>query len=274
MSPAPKPSEYLPRILGTRQPSARKVTELVVVGKDHVAALAMMLALFREHKVDLFGIESQSMPETKLFVISAYVGLESSDCTVETMLGLLRNLIAVQSADGTEMGISRYNRFLFPVVALDGTRLVITSTENLTDVEAAFSKLPEDTGNLVLFATGRQSGLALTRSLRRTHPGTSQQAMLIAAEDELRTSGWGLASFDLSAMERGAVTVGIREPIIANTGGAGDSWTTYGLCAGIIEGIFGMVGHVGERSYSKKTRQLKFKLVELMAGQSLQGIGI
>jgi|GEM_PF-5953321 hypothetical protein len=270
----PKPAEYLPRILGTKQASARKVIELVVVGKDHVEALAMMLVMFRDHKVDLLGLASQSMPETKLFVISAYVCLESSDCSVETLLGLLRNLLAVQSADGTEMGISRYNRFLFPVVALDGTRLVITSTENLTDVETAFSKLPEDTGNLVLFATGRQSGLALTRALRRSNPGTSQQAMLMAAEDELRTSGWGLASFDLSAMERGTVAVVVRDPIIANTAGAVDSWTTYGLCAGVVEGIFGMVGHVGERSYSTKARQLRFKVVELSAGQSLHGIGI
>jgi hypothetical protein len=246
----------------------------VVVGKDHVEALAMMLVLFRDHKVELFGLESQSLPESKLFIISAYVGLESAGCSVEELLGLLRNLLAVESAEGMEMGISRNNRFLFPVVALDGTRLVITSTENLTDVETAFSKLPEDTGNLVLFATGRQSGLALTRSMRRSNPGTSQQAMLIAAEDELRTSGWGLASFDLSAMERGTVAVVIRDPIISNISGAVDSWTTYGLCAGVVEGIFGMVGHVGERSYSAKAKQLRFKLVELSAGQSLHGIGI
>jgi hypothetical protein len=270
----PKPAEYLPRILGTKQPHARRVTELVVVGKDHVEALEMMLGLFREHKIELYGLESPSMPETKLFIISANVGLESSDCSVEALVALLRNLLSVQSADGTEMGISRYNRFLFPVVALDGTRVVITSAENLTDVEAAFSKLPEDSGNLVLFATGRQSGLALTRSLRRSLPGTSQQAMLIAAEDELRTSGWGLASFDVSAMERGAVAVAIRDPIIPKNLGVTESWTTYGLCAGIVEGIFGMVGHIGERSFSTKTGLLRFKLVELTAGQSLHGIGI
>ncbi len=270
----PKPAEYLPRILGMKQPDSRKVTELVVVGKDHLEALAMMLALFRDHKVDLFGLESQGMPETKLFIISAYIGLDSSDCSVDSLLDLLRNLLAVQSAEGREMGLSRYNKFLFPVVALDGTRLVITSTANLTEVETAFSKLPEDTGNLVLFATGRQSGLALTRSLRRSNPGTSQQAMLVTAEDELRTGGWGLASFDLSTMEKGTVSVVIRDPIFANVPGAAESWTTYGLCAGIVEGIFGMIGHVGDRSYSAKAKQLRFKLVELSAGQSLHGIGV
>jgi len=171
------------------------------------------------------------------------------------------------------MGISRYNRFLFPVVALDGSRLVIQSTDNLVQVEASFAKLPVDTGNLVLFAMGRQSGLALTRSLRRSGQGTSQQAMLLTAEDELRTSGWGLASFDLSQMERGTVGVAVKDPIFANSEGVKESWTTYGLCAGLIEGIFGMVGHVDEQSYSAKARQLKFKLVELTPSQNARGMG-
>ena len=43
--------------------------------------------------------------------------------------------------------------------------------------------------------------------------------MLLTAEDELRTSGWGLASFDLSQMERGTVGVVVRDPIFASSEG-------------------------------------------------------
>jgi hypothetical protein len=269
----PTPEEYLPRILGTRRSGEHHVTELVIVGRDQTEALAAMLALFRDHKVELFGLDSQSLPETKHFVITAFVGLKSADCSLEALLSLLRNLLAVESAKGTDMVDPRYEGFLFPVMALDGTRLVITSTENLTQVERAFSKLAEEKGNLVLFATGRQSGLALTRAFRRSDPGATQQAMLATAEDEVRTSGWGLVSFDVSRLEKGYVSVVVTDPIIISDPDATESWMTYGLCAGLIEGIFGMAGHVGERSYSVKARELKFKLTELSIGRGSEAMG-
>jgi len=270
----PSPAEYLPRILGSGLSADRDVTELVIVGLDQIEALSRMLDLFRDHKVELFGLESQSLPDTKHFVITAYAGLRSSDCSLETLLGLIRDLLSVQSAKGSELKGSRYEKFLFPIVALDGSRLVITKTETLTEVESHFSKLSEEKGCLVLFATGRQSGLALIRELRRFHQSQTQRDMLVSAEDELRTGGWGLATFDVSQMEEGTVGVVVKDPIMVNSPRARESWLTYGLCAGLIEGIYGMVGHVGkERSFSAGAKELKFKLVELTADQKIQGMG-
>ncbi|MDA4135912.1 MAG: peroxiredoxin family protein, partial [Thaumarchaeota archaeon] len=66
------PDDYQPRILGTGQSSKVPVTELVIVGKDQLEALRKLLDAFKEHGVELLGLESQSMPQTKLFVITAF----------------------------------------------------------------------------------------------------------------------------------------------------------------------------------------------------------
>jgi hypothetical protein len=255
-------------------PSHADVTELVVVGRDQIEALLRMLTLFRDHKVGLLGLESQGLPETSHFIITAYADTKAADCSLETLLGLLRELFAVESAEGAALSGSRYDRFLFPVVALDSSRLVITSAENLAQVERYFSKLPREAGTQVLFEMGRQSGLAITRSLRRSHTHVPQKEMLAMAEDELRTSGWGLFDFDVAEMERGTVGVTVRDPIVMNVSGATESWMTFGLCSGLIEGIYGMAGYVsGKHAYSEKTRQIKFKLIELSSLQKTEESG-
>jgi len=274
MPPGLGPDDYQPRILGSGRSSQVPVTEIVIVGRDQVEALTRLLEAFRAHKVELLGLESQSLPGTKLFVITAYTDMASADLPLEKLLALLRRILAVQSARGVELDPSNYDRFLFPVVAVDGSRLVISTAESLAQVEKYFSKLPEDTGTLLLFATGRQSGLALVRALRRSHPGEFQSQMLGHAVDELRTSGWGLFSIDISLMEAGMVKVSVKSPVITDVAGATESWMTYGLCAGVIEGIYGMVGIVSDhRSYSDASNQLKFKLVELTPDQRIKGIG-
>jgi hypothetical protein len=255
-------------------PESSNVTEFVIVGKDQIEAITKILALFKEHKVGLVGLASQSLPQVDHFVITAYTDIKSSDLTLPALLDQLRDLLAIESAKGAELGGSRYDKLLFPVLALDASRLVITSAENLAQVENYFSKLPRETGTQALFEVGRQSGLAIVRSLRRLHPREPQKGMLAMAEDELRTSGWGLFSFDVSEMEHGIVGVSVREPIMMNVLGAKESWITYGLCSGLVEGIYGMAGYVsGGHAYSEKTKQMKFKLVELTSDQRDEGSG-
>src|SRR5271154_6011983 len=218
------PDDYQPRILGTGQSSNVPVTELVIVGKDQLEALRKLLDAFKEHGVELLGLESQGMPQTKLFVITAFTNMESADCPLEELLGLLRKLLVIKSARGAQLGGSIYERFLFPVVALDGSRLVVLTTENLAEIERYFSKLSQEDGNLVIFATGRQSGLALIRSLRRAHPGEFQHEMLGMAVDELRTSGWGIFDFDVAMLESGEIKVAVKDPIMMGVAGATESW--------------------------------------------------
>jgi len=268
------PHNYQPRILSTGHASKTPVTELVIVGKDQLEALTRLLDAFRQHKVALLGLESQGMPETKLFVITAFTDLQSADCSLEYLLAKLREFPVVDSAKGAELGGSAYERFLFPVVALDGSRLVVSTAENIAEVGKYFSTLKQEDGNLVIFATGRQSGLALVRSLRRSHPGEFQNEMLGMVVDELRTSGWGVFAFDVSKMEAGSIMVTVTDPITMDVEGSKESWLTYGLSAGVIEGIYGMVGNIGaNRTRSADTKTLKFKLVELMAGQTVDGMG-
>jgi hypothetical protein len=244
------------------------VTEFVVVGRDQIEAITRMLALLKDHKVELLGLESQGLPESLHFVITAYTDMRAADCSLDELLVLLRDLLVVDSAEGASLSSSRYDKFLFPIVALDSSRLVITSAENLAQVEGHFSKLPRDGGTLVLFEMGRQSGLAIARSLRRSHTHVSQKQMLEMSADELRTSGWGLFKFDVAEMESGSVGVEVRDPIMMNIPGATESWWTYGLCSGLVEGIYGMAGYVsGPHTYSEKTKQIKFKLVELSRAQ-------
>jgi hypothetical protein len=75
-------------------------------------------------------------------------------------------------------------------------------------------------------------------------------------------------------LESGEIKVAVKDPIMMDVAGATESWLTYGMCAGVIEGIYGMVGNISvDRSYSASTNQLKFKLVELTAGQTVDGLG-
>jgi hypothetical protein len=255
-------------------PESSNLTEFVIVGKDQIESLTRILALFKEHRVGLVGLESQSLPEVDHFVITAYTDIKSADLTLPALLDQLRDVLAIESARGAELGGSRYDKFLFPVIALDASRLVITSAENLAEVESYFAKLPRKTGTQALFEAGRQSGLAIVRSLRTLHPRDPQKTMLDMAEDELRTSGWGLFSFDVSELEQGTVGVSVRDPIMMNILGAKESWMTYGLCSGLVEGIYGMAGYVsGGHAYSEKTKQMKFKLVELTSDQRDDGSG-
>jgi hypothetical protein len=268
------PDEYRPRILSTGHASKTPVTELVIVGRGQLEALTELLDAFRKYKVELLGLESQSLPDTKLFVITAFTDMRSASCSLEYMLGMLRSLLGVDSAKGGELGGSAYERFLFPVVALDGSRLVVFTAENIAEVGRYFSTLKREDGNLVIFATGRQSGLALVRSLRRSHPGEFQNEMLGMVVDELRTSGWGVFSFDVSSLEAGSIRVAVTDPITMSVDGSKDSWLTYGMCAGVIEGIYGMVGNISaNRTRSADKRTMKFKLVELLAGQTVDGLG-
>ena len=268
------PDEFKPRVLGLGHSSVSSVTEFVVVGKDQIEALTRMLGLFRDHRVRLVGLESQSLPGNAHFIITAYADMNSADCSLEAMLGVLRAVLAIESANGADLRGSRYDRFLFPVVALDASRLVIMSAESLAQVENYFATLPQETGTHALFETGRQTGLAVVRSIRRLHGKSTQKQMLAMAEDELRTSGWGIFTFDVSEMERGTVSVAVREPITMNILGAGESWMTYGLSSGLVEGIYGMAGYAtGRHSFSEKTKQLRFKLVELTADQRIEGSG-
>jgi hypothetical protein len=207
------PDEYQPRILGTGQSPTLPVTEFVIVGKDQLQALTALLGVLREHNVGLLGLESQSMPATKHFVITTFADMRNSDCGLEEMLETLRRVLAVDSVKGADLEGSAYDRYLFPVVALDGSRLITSPVQNIVEVEGYFSTLSYDAGNLLMFATGRQSGLALVRSLRRSHAGEFQNEMLGMAVDELRTSGWGIFAFDVGALESGTVTVLVRETL-------------------------------------------------------------
>ena len=265
--------EYQPRILGTRRSSNVPVTELVIIGKNQLDALRGLLDAFKKHKVELLGLESQIMPETKLFIITTFINMSHSDYRLEDLLAILRGLLSVDSAKGSSLAGSEHESFLFPIVALDGSRLVTSTTQTLSEVQKYFSTLPFEVGNLVMFATGRQSGLALVRSLRRSHRGELQEEMLRIATDELRTSGWGLFSFDASEMEAGVIKVFVNDPIIKGMTGETESWITYGISAGVVEGIYGLVGNINAaRSYDSKKSQLKFRIIELKVGQSVDGL--
>ncbi len=65
----------------------------------------------------------------------------------------------------------------------------------------------------------------------------------------------------------------VKEQVIATEVDATESRMTCRPCAGPIEAVSGIVGRVGERTCSAKTRQLRFKLVELLVGRGAEAMG-
>jgi len=187
------------------------------------------------------------------------------DCSAAELADELKRIQVVRTVDFENVSGTLFDRYLFPVMIMDDMRAVVVSAGTLLGIENHYSKFLGQRGKQLLFDGGKQAGLSSLRNMRKLTQKTSARDLLANIEEQLRTMGWGIFKFDTSAIEKGSIEVTVRQPVFSEVDDAQESWYTFGLAAGLMEGLFGTSMVVATSAYKPDAKELTFKLQEQVA---------
>jgi hypothetical protein len=256
------PERYYPRYLGVATPRGQQTYEFLITGDEEMGALAKVALLFASHKINLNMVGTYQSDGSDGFVFNMYADFAKADCSPSQLVEELKDIQAVRTVETEDVSESLFDRFLFPVMMAKDMRAVVVIASALVSVETHFSKFLGQQGRHLMFESGKQAGLSILKNTRALAQKSSTEELLANLRERLRTTGWGIFSFDTSAVEKGTIEVIVLQPIFSEVDGVQESWYTFGLASGLMEGVFGSPLVLASSGYKRDAKELAFRLQE------------
>lgn len=252
---------YYPRYIGLAPRQAKiasgRVFEILVAGRVVPGAVAMLSAVAARKDVSLHPSGGYYSYEPGKFVWTTFADLSGSSSEVEDIVGDLRKHDFVEKVEWDRMSDLVFDHYLFPVLAGNDARVIVFRLQPLLDVEQRLMETFGSAGASIMFNEGRAYALATLQEYKAMLPGASPEVLIRNVVAGLRTTGWGLFSFDVSrTLQDGSASVTIGEPPNAVKPEMENSFFTNGLVAGVIEGVIGKEMKVTSSRYDHSERML------------------
>lgn len=265
---------YYPRYIGLAPRQARmasgKVYEILVAGRTAPGVAAKLSAVMADDNVNLHPSGGYYSHEPGKFVWTTFADLSASMSAIESVKAHLEMLDFVDKVESNRMSDVVFDQYLFPVMAGNDSRVIVFRLQPLLAVERKLMDTFGSGGASIMFEEGKSYALATLREYDAMLPRASPELLLKNVVAGLRTTGWGLFTFDVSALLiDGTAEVTIREPPIAVDPDFHDSPFTNGMVAGIIERICSQRMSIKSSRYdaSKRTLTLTLNSVEPLLEQ-------
>jgi hypothetical protein len=258
--------QYYPRYIGLAPRQAKtasgRVYELLVTGRVVPGAAAKLAAVMAQHDAHLYPSGGYYSYEPGNFVWTTFADLSDSKSAVERVKTDLEAFDFVEIVESNRVGDLLFDQYLFPVLAGNDSRVIVFRLEPLLSVERRLQDTFGSGGASIMFEEGRSYALATLREYFAMLPGASPEVLLKNVAAGLRTTGWGLFSFEVARLLiDGTAEVTVVEPPIAVNPGQKESPFTNGIVAGIVEGIAGKRVKVRSSKYDPSKRVLTLSLV-------------
>ncbi len=257
---------YYPRYIGLAPRQAKtasgRVYELLVTGRVVPGVAAKLAAVMANHDAHLYPSGGYYSYEPGSFVWTTFADLSDSKSAIERVKADLEDFDFVETVESSRVTDLVFDQYLFPVLAGNDSRVIVFRLEPLLSVERRLEDTFGSGGASIMFEEGRSYALATLREYFAMLPGASPEVLLKNVVAGLRTTGWGLFSFDVGKLLiDGMAEVTVVEPPIAVSPEPKESSFTNGIVAGIIEGIAGKKMKVRSSRYDPAKRMLTLSLV-------------
>jgi len=260
---------YYPRYIGLAPRQARmasgKAYEILVTGRTAPGVAARLSAVMAANNVNLYPSGGYYSHEPGKFVWTTFADLSASKSAIDGVTADLEMLDFVDKVESTRMRDVVFDQYLFPVLAGNDSRVIVFRLQPLLAVERKLIDTFGSGGASIMFEEGKSYALATLREYDVMLPQASPELLLKNVVAGLRTTGWGLFTFDVSRLlVDGTAEVTIREPPIAVNPDFHDSPFTNGMVAGIIERLWSQSMSLKSSRYdaSRKILTLTLKSIE------------
>ncbi len=215
-----------------------KVYEILVTGRTVPGVAAKLSAVMADNYVNLYPSGGYYSHEPGKFVWTTFVDFVASKSAIESVTADIEMLDFVDNVESNKMSDVVFDQYLFPVMAGNDSRVIVFRLQPLLAVERKLMDTFGSGGASIMFEEGKSYALATLREYDAMLPRASPELLLKNVVAGLRTTGWGLYTFDVSRLLiDGTAEVTIREQPIAVDPEFRDSPFTNGMVAGIIERI-------------------------------------
>jgi predicted amino acid-binding ACT domain protein len=260
--------DYYPRYIGLAPRQARmasgKVYEILVIGRTAPGVAAKLSAVMADNKVNLYPSGGYYAHEPGKFVWTTFADLSASKAAIESVTADLETFDFVEKVESKKISDVVFDQYLFPVLAGNDSRVIVFRLQPLLAVERKLMDTFGSGGASIMFEEGKSYALATLREYDAMLPRASPELLLKNVVAGLRTTGWGLFTFDVSRLLiDGTAEVTIREPPIAVDPDFHDSPFTNGMVAGIIERICGERMSVKSSRYDGSKKMLTLTLISI-----------
>lgn len=198
-------------------------------------------------------------PDT--FVWTTFADFSHSNPSLEEALRDIRRLDFVSKIDAIEMKGAALDRFLFPVLIGENRRGVIMDLAALLKEEQRLTEIFGSAGPVLMIEEGKAFAAETLKHVRAGIPETGPTEFLDTIAAWLKTTGWGIFTFDTTKLDaEGVVSVTIREPPNSLDEGNHDSHFLNGMVVGIVELVFNRKASVTISRYDRLLRSLYLAL--------------
>jgi hypothetical protein len=254
--------EYFAKNIAITKPPGDHIFEFLIEGRDEIGALESILRAFSKHKINIRTISAGPGQQVEgkrgnLFVTSAFCDFSKADCTIELLLGELRNLPFVRNALSADMTGRLFDRFLFPMKIMGEHRVILFRVEPLLNIEKHLVERMGSGGAAMMFEEGRSYAEEVIAQYKKALPDLEAEALLDSIKDGLRATGWGIFSFR-RASEGFEVTV--TDPPLIEGSEYKENRFFYGVTARILESLYGGELVLSGSNLDLKNRKLVFRL--------------
>ncbi|MHB8567681.1 MAG: hypothetical protein ACYC7D_01140 [Nitrososphaerales archaeon] len=247
---------YFSRHVGLSRSLGDASYEIVVIGKDEIGALAKIVSILSDHKVNLSINNGYLDEDTKKYIQVLFCDFTNADCNVEEIESELRSLKFVVEARSTSMKGSYHDQYLFPIVNMQSKRVLFMMMDSMIKIERSMIERMGSAGAVIMFQEGKDYAIENIEQMNKILPQLDQDSRLKFAEDSLRTNGWGI--FKFSKIPSGFQVL-IKNPPILVDSGVSESRFLIGVTAGILEKVCG-----GEFAHESSTYEKKKDILTIV----------
>jgi len=241
-----------------------RIYELLITGRAVPGAAATLSTVMVDHNVSLHPSGGYYSHEPGKFVWTTFADLAASKSAIESATADLDALDFVDKVESNKVSDVVFDRYLFPVLAGNDSRVIVFRLHALLGVEQRLIGTFGSGGASIMFEEGMAYAVETLREYDAMLPGASPEVLLENVVAGLRTTGWGIFTFDVSRLQHeGKTEVTILEPPTAVNPEFHDSHFTYGIVAGIIKVICLKEVKVESSRYDSKKKMLTLILSAL-----------
>lgn len=255
--------QYFPTNVPIIKPSGENVFEFLIEGRDEIGAFARVAGIFTGHRIDIRSISAGPVKNAKVnyavFEANIFCDVSKADCSIIQVTDELTKLPFITTVLSADMKNRLFDRFLFPTVLGDTIRVVLFRVTPLLQIERRMIERMGSAGEAIMFEEGKAYSNEAIKLYKEALPNAGPELLLENIKDGLRATGWGV--FDIRRVPQG-FEVSVFDPFILEESDYKENRFLYGVCAKILENLYGGEYVLSNSKLDTQNKKLIFRLTK------------